>query len=810
MPPATADPPLRFGRFEIQPAERVLRIDGQVAPLGARAFDVLLALAERRGRLVSKQELLDLVWPGLVVEEHNIATQISSLRKLLPVPAIATVPGRGYRFVAAPDELTPEATAPGRAPHRHNLPEQRTRFIGRSAALADLERLLPSSRLLTLTGIGGCGKTRLALQFAGQRLADFADGVWFVDLAPLNDAGRVAATCAAALGLDPGSDTPGDERIAHHLEGRTALIVLDNCEHVRAGAAALADAVLARPGRTRILATSREPLGVTGEQACPVRPLSLPATADLDAVRAADAVRVFVDRVRLAVPDFDVAAGNASAIVEICRRLDGIALAIELAAARVPMLSVFEIAGRLEHRFRLLTGSARVSARQQTLLAVMQWSDDLLAPEEQRMLRRLSVFAGGCGLAGAMAAADIGDEYEALRLLGGLHDKSLLLVEPGRAAEPGRPPRYRLLETVREYAHQRLVACGEAGDAHARHAAHCLDLAEQAAPHLRGPLQSTWMARLREEQENLVAALDWHAGEGAEADPHAGLRLVAATGRYWLFHEVELGCRLVERALQRDRSGADSRPRLEALLGLAAMYLHRGRGDEGVQRSQTALAMAERMGSVEAQARAHVGIGGCLPRQAAQRALRHYEQARDLARAGGHAGPLSSALNNIANIDFEAGRLESARDGLRQALHLSRGGGDVRGALIVLHNLVRVLVSERRHEEARTCAIESEQLLRSVEEDVLKLELIEVSAGLASSRGEHAVAARFFGVAIQRFVEAGYRRPPMDQGLLEQLSDQSRHALGEEAFEAARQAGRALDLEAAMQELGRWLSLRPS
>ena len=304
VPTATAEPPLRFGHFEIHAAERTLRVGGQPAAVGARAFDLLLALAQRRERVVGTEELLDLVWPGVVVEPHNITAQISSLRKLLGPQVIATVPGRGYQWVARPDAPAPPAAGDAQAPRpRHNLPEQRTPFIGRDAELADLAPLLAQTRLLTLTGIGGCGKTRLALQFVERQLDAFADGVWFVDLAPIADAARVAPACAAALGLEPdASDLAPADRLALALSQRQALIVLDNCEHVRDGAAAVANAVLARAGRTRIVATSREPLGVAGEQIYPLRSLSVPTGSALNEVRSADAVRVFVDRARLVLP----------------------------------------------------------------------------------------------------------------------------------------------------------------------------------------------------------------------------------------------------------------------------------------------------------------------------------------------------------------------------------------------------------------------------------------------------------------------------------------------------------------------------
>lgn len=812
MSSAPADP-LRFGRFEISPGERQLRTDGEPVALGARAFDLLLALAQRRERLVGKQELLDLVWPGVVVEEHNITAQISSLRKLLGANVIATVPGRGYKFTATLDAPSGEAPAApaGLPPPRHNLPEQRTRFIGRTSALADLARLLPQTRLLTLTGIGGCGKTRLALQCAQRRLDDFADGVWFVDLAPINEGERTASVCATALGLPTESEGPLIDRLAAHLAERQALVVLDNCEHVRAGAAALVDALLARPGRSRIIATSREPLAVAGEQLYPVHSLSLPATTEVDDVRAADAVCVFVDRARLALPEFDIDARNAGAVLQICRQLDGIALAIELAAARVTMLSVFDIAARLKDRFRLLTGGSSPVARQQTLLATMQWSFDLLTPAEQRLLRELSVFAGGCTLEAATRIGQAADEYQALALLTALHDKSLLLVERGTGADATtRRPRYRMLETVRQYAQHLLSESGDGEIVHARHLEFFLALAEAAAPHLRGPQQSLWMARLHEEHENLVAAMAWCTREESTADPQYGLRLAAATGTYWLFNDVELGCRLALDALRSEGAGVDSEARLQTLLTLAAMHMHRGRGDEGLPHAQAALAIARRLGAIESQAIALGGIGNCMGRVGDEAvALSYYIQARDLAQANGCARPLAAAVNNIATIEFRHGKLEPAEQGFRQALHLARGRGDVRSSLIFLHNLVRVQVAARKHEGARACVVEAEALLRGVGEDVLKLELLEVTAGLASIGGEHALAARFWGVATQRYIDAGYRRPPEDQAQLERLSAESRRALGAAAFDSAEAAGRALDLDAGMAELRQWLA-RPA
>ena len=809
MTSARGDPSFRFDRFEIRAAERVLQVDGRVVNVGARAFDVLLALAQRREHLVTKEELLNLVWPGVVVEEHNVATQISALRKLLGPHVIATVPGHGYRFVATPDTPPGEEQVAHSGPRRHNLPEQHTRFIGRDAALADLGRLLPQSRLLTLTGIGGCGKTRLALQFAQQRVGDFRDGVCFVDLAPLSQPERVAAACAAVLLPGGVGEAPTAQRLAQYLAGREVLILLDNCEHVRRAAAAFVNAVLSQPGRTRILATSREPLAIAGEQLYPLSSLSFPATADLDALHATEAVRLFVDRARLLLPEFHVDASNADALVEICKRLDGIALAIELAAARVTMHSVTDIAARLKDRFRLLIGGGSSAARQQTFAATMQWSYDLLEPAERRLFELLSVFAGGGVLASVTAVAQAADEYESLKLLTALHQKSLLVVERG---DPSPRPRYRMLESVRQHAQHRLEESGEAGAARQRHAEHFLALAEAAASHVRGPQELQWVARLREEHENLVAAMNWCAvcDDPVVVGRQYGLRLAAATGRYWIFHEVQLGCSLAQRALQCDRDGADSEARFETLVALARMYTHRGRGDDGLPHAQAALAMAQRMQAVERQAMAHNAIGMCLNwADRGQAALRHYEQARGLAQAANSPAALCSALNNIATIEFGQGKLDSAEHGFLRSLRIARAQGDVRRTMIVLENLIRVLVAARKDRDAQACALEFGALLGAAGEDVHKLALLEVVAGLASSRGEHETAARFWGAARQRFDDAGYRRPPEDERHLERLSAASRRALGEVAFERAEAAGRALDLDTAVQQLTRWLEGDP-
>jgi predicted ATPase/DNA-binding winged helix-turn-helix (wHTH) protein len=519
----------RFDRFELAVAERQVTIGGAPAAVGARAFDLLLALLERRDRVVAKSELLDLVWPGLVVEENNLQVHVSALRKLLGADAIATVAGRGYRFTT---RLLAEANGPAAvgakpAAALTNLPQPRTRFIGREAALADCARLLATSRLITLSGIGGCGKTRLAQELARQQLDAFTDGVWFVDLAPLQDGERVAAVIATTLGVADIDGASLESRLAEHVTTRRLLIVLDNCEHVIDAVVAIVETLLAAGPSLQLVATSREAFGIAGEQIYPVRSLALPASAELESIQASEAVRIFIDRAGLVEPGFALDGANAPVVAEICRRLDGIALAIELAAARVAVLSVDEIRTRLDDRFRLLTGGGRALPRHQTLQATMHWSYDHLSAAEKELFRRLSVFSGGCTLAAAVQIAAADDEYAVLALLTALHDKSLLTVD----REAGARPRYRMLETVRQYAQERLGESGEGDAIRSRHLHYCVALAEEIAPYYLDARLAEALSLQRGEQENLLAAHAWceHDPDGAAL----GLRLAAASWPYW-------------------------------------------------------------------------------------------------------------------------------------------------------------------------------------------------------------------------------------------------------------------------------------
>ncbi|MFI0412461.1 ATP-binding protein [Actinomadura sp. 3N508] len=431
-------------------------------------------------------------------------------------------------------------------PARTNLPAQLTSFVGREEESRRVGKLLRETRLVTLTGPGGAGKTRLAGESAAALIEEMPDGVWFVPLAPVSDPGDVVQAVLLALGV-PETVRPGEtrviarplERLTDFLAAKRMIVVLDNCEHVLDAAARLAGHVLAQAEGVRILATSREPLGITGESLCPVPSLPLPDDAVTDPADALGygSVRLFADRAAAVRPGFTVDAGTVADVIAICRALDGIPLAIELAAARLRSLTSGQIAARLGDRFRLLTGGSRAALpRHRTLRAVVDWSWDLLDDVERTVLRRLSVFAGGaapdaavhvCGL----AAPDAPEPHDVIDVIAALIDKSLVM------ADGNADVRYRLLETVRVYAGERLEEAGETGRVRSAHAAYLVDLAERAEPELRRHDQLRWAERLADERGNVTVAFR-HIIE--TRDRESGLRLVAALVWFWLMRDLEM------------------------------------------------------------------------------------------------------------------------------------------------------------------------------------------------------------------------------------------------------------------------------
>ena len=536
---------LCFDTFVLQPVERRLIVGGAPVAIGARAFDVLVALAERAGQLVSKQELLDLAWPGLVVEENNLQVQITALRKLLGPQAIATIPGRGYRLAMARKGAAASETdgaSPGERVAAAVPTTEVEELFGRQDDIDALGKSIRERGLVTVVGPAGIGKTRLAAVAAREHVGAFADGMRLVELAPLVEATLVAPTIARALGVAIGDAPSSLEHALQALAAQRLLLVLDNCEHVLEAVDAFVTLLRRSAPGIHVLATSQELLRHPDEHVYRLGPLSVPGdgadAAGLDAAAAAGAVQLFVARARSLVNGFALTAQNVAGVVEICRRLDGIPLAIELGAGRVPLLGVDGVRQRLDERFRLLTGGARVALRRhQTLRAALEWSHGLLTAPEQTVFAALGVFSGSFALdsAQALVAGPEMDAWAVLEHLGALVDKSLVAVEGSVAADL---PRYRLLETTRAFALERLAASGATALTLRRHAEVTLEFFEQAHRDVRSGVPSADLVpRLMPELDNLRGALRWAAG--ADGDDRIAVALfgaaVAGQGHFFFF-----------------------------------------------------------------------------------------------------------------------------------------------------------------------------------------------------------------------------------------------------------------------------------
>jgi predicted ATPase/class 3 adenylate cyclase/DNA-binding CsgD family transcriptional regulator len=610
-------------RIALHTAEAQLRDEGNYFGVALSRCARLRAIANGGQTLLSRA-VYDLVVERLPAEVALVDQGTHRLRDL----------GRPEHVFALSHPELPQSAEPLRSLDAlpNNLPEQLTSFVGRQRELSDIADALGATRLLTLTGAGGCGKTRLAAQAAADVLDRFPGGAWWVELAPLADPDAVAPTLSEALGVKPLPGQSSLEASLAKLGENRALIVLDNCEHLLEACASVTEALLHGCRGVNVLATSRAPLGVAGETDWRVPSLSLPSehqTEPVDAVAQSDAVRLFIERAMKVRPNFTVDATNAPAIAQICHDLDGIPLAIELAAARVRVLGVERIASGLGDRFRLLTGGARSAMpRQQTLRASVDWSHELLDDDERVLFRRMAVFAGGWAL-DAVEEVCAGEQLEGLAildLLSSLVEKSLVVVE-----EQGASVRYRLLETVRQYALDRLTQAGEVAALRERHRDVYLALAERIAPHLVSANQSEWLDLLDVEAANLAAALE-HA---ADTDGERALRLCVALTIWW---KLRGRFSLADDAYLRALGATATEPsalRARVLWARGYLLTYSRRFDEAAASELEALAMARSLKETSTAARALDVLGTMQIYPDPAGAREGLEQARELARASG-------------------------------------------------------------------------------------------------------------------------------------------------------------------------------
>ena len=510
---------LAFGSFRLLPSRRLL-FDGETpVRLGSRALEILIALIERRGELAGKDELINRVWPSTHISEGNLKLQVAGVRRALGDGRdgrryIETSPGQGYRFVAPVTVINDAASAGQALPiltSKHNLPVQLTRLIGRAGVVSKLVEQLSAVRLLTIVGAGGIGKTAVAIAAAEELMPACEDGVWFIDLAPIADPRLVTTALALALRLEIRSDNPLPSLVAA-LADKKMLLVLDNCEHVIDGAANLAADLLRGSRGMRILATSREPLRVEGEQVHRLSTLGSPsASVRISAAEALrfPAVQLFVERAAANVYQFELGDADAASVGDICRKLDGIPLAIEFAAARVDTFGVRSLAALLDDRLRLLTGSRRTAvARHRTMSAALDWSYQLLGPLEQTVLQRLAIFAGGFTMEAAVAVAGTdGSSSDIANSLADLAAKSLIAADVGAG-----DVQFRLLETTRAYALAKLEETGETETLAARYATYYRDFLESAS----NSAGEVLVAACAPEIDNIRAALTWAFGQGGD------------------------------------------------------------------------------------------------------------------------------------------------------------------------------------------------------------------------------------------------------------------------------------------------------
>jgi predicted ATPase/DNA-binding winged helix-turn-helix (wHTH) protein len=679
-----------FGPFRLLVARRELLAHDVPVTLGQRAFEILLLLVSRQGQLVTKDELMAEVWPGVVVEENNIQVHISAVRKVLAAAGdgdryLLTVAGRGYRFVApvtreTAGEVQAAAVADQSAPvaadipaATNNLPQQLTSLIGREADLAEIKTRLSDHRLVTLTGSGGVGKTRLSIE-AGRGLLDrYPDGVWLAELAPLNDPQLVTSIIADALGVTLSATTGALDTLTSALRTKQLLLIIDNCEHVIAEAARVVEALMRGCPRLSILASSRERLAIAGESV--IRVPSLPAPQPGDAAtaeRARDyaAVRLFVERANALGCGFVLSDANAATVASICRRLDGIPLAIELAVPRLKVLPVDKLAHGLDERFRLLTGGSRTALpRQQTLHALIDWSYGLLSDAEKTLLARLSVFLGETtlGSISAVVAGDAMPPEQVGDLLLSLVEKSLV-----HADLDEDECRYGLLESTRYYAAEKLADAPALRRRHAQHFA--ARLAQATAAWETTPTQQ-WIASYASDIDNLRGALEW--AFGPDGDIAVGLDLVAHSHVLW----AELGLMLEHRhwvLAALEKTGNGTPPKIAAeLLSWQAGDVRELDDPADYEEAMRAADLYRKLGEGFHEGRVLLRAGTArLSPDCAEEGERLLREAHALVRPFGTTKTLARCLSALASARLFAGYLSDAHALHRQALEVYRDLGE--------------------------------------------------------------------------------------------------------------------------------------
>jgi predicted ATPase/class 3 adenylate cyclase len=644
----------------------------------------------------------------------------------------------------------------------NNLPTQLSSFIGREREIGEVKTMLASTRLLTLTGTGGSGKTRLALQTGAELLDQYPDGVWLVEFGALVDPTLVPQTVAAALLVREQPEQPLTETLINSLHPKSLLLILDNCEHLLPACAGLADALLRGCPKTRILATSREHLGIVGETLFAVPPLRVPSLEQLPSLADLvqyESVRLFNERATAILATFRITPQDAKSIVQLCHDLDGIPLAIELAAARVKVLTVSQILARLGDRFRLLAGSRRTGpSRQLTLQAAMDWSYNLLAEKERAVLRRCTVFAGGCTLEAVetVCSGQGVETTEVLDLLTQLVDKSLLLADAQR--DGGR---YRMLETIRHYGRQKLVDSAEGVEARRKHFEWYCGFVERVQVRLSGGSDDVsdevdYLDQLEREHDNLRAALEWCIANG---EAEKALRLATSLSEFWVIRgHLSEGREWLLRALQRSEEGVPAALHAKALHWMG----HFAQSQAGLSVARRyyddSLKIYQHLNDKEGIALLLRRIGSMLAHQGDISARTFLEESLTIYRELGQKPGMASALGSLGSLERFQGNYDAARDLSEQSLVLRRESGDAEGTAWALRNLARVSIRRADFEMALRHLEEGLEIFRKLSEQAGVAWTLINMGDIACLRGDGEAARAYFEDSLAIFDKLGEKQ----------------------------------------------------
>lgn len=744
----------------------------------------LYALSSRQGEALAQYERLREVLSVQLRTQPSTATH--RLRDEISAGRLPSA-----HPVAGPPEEPSEAS-------KHNLPAPRTSFVDREREMLAVKRALAMTRLLTLTGSGGSGKTRLALEVARDLVGVYPDGVWLVELAPVSEGALVVRIVASALGVRELPHRSLTDTLVDALKAKQMLLLLDNCEHLIDSCAHLVDTLLGSCPRIRILGTSREPLGVAGEVIWRVGSLSAPDTDRLPAPRELtryDAVRLFLDRARLRLPDFNLTPENALAVAEVCERLEGIPLAIELATARVGALAVEEVAERLENTLNLLGAGPRTAApRQQTMRATLEWSHGLLSEPERQLFGKLSVFAGGWTLEAAEAVGPDGEGgADILDLLNRLVDKSLVVAE---VAQDG-PIRYRMLEPVRQYARERLEESEEFDATLCRHAAFFLALAEEAQPELKGAQHEAWLERLETEHDNLRAALSWTL-ENRKME--VALRLGAALGEFWHMRgHLSEGRRWLEAALA--KGGAPSVARVRALATACRIAWEQADLERAMALGEEGLTLARWSEDEEGTAATLFNLGvAAMNRGELERAKALLEESQPLFRKLGNEWDLARSFSCLGIVAMFRGDYERAKALDEEGLAISRESGDVWCSGMTLNHLGVMALLQEDYGKAQALCKESLQLCRRSGMPHVIAYALYTLAALAGTREQPVRSARLWGATEALREAIGATFSPLEHRVYDPYIAAARAQIEDAAWEAAWQEGRRMSMDEAIEQ----------